>query len=72
MRGIPSQLYEAFLEGLVLFLLLFALAKMGVFKKPGFITGVFAIGYGFSRFLVEFFRVPDPQFFSNLNPLGLL
>ena len=33
-------------------------------------TGVFAVGYGLSRFFVEYFRVPDPQFFSDLNPYG--
>ena len=66
----PSQLYEAFLEGLLLFVALFLLAKRGYFKWPGFITGFFAVGYGLSRFLVEYFRVPDPQFFSKTNPYG--
>ena len=33
-------------------------------------TGVFAFGYGVSRFIVEYFRVPDPQFFSPENPYG--
>jgi phosphatidylglycerol:prolipoprotein diacylglycerol transferase len=57
----PSQLYEAFLEGIVLFVVLFALS----FKKPplprGSYLGVFLIGYGFFRFLVEFIRQPDAQ-----------
>ena len=66
----PSQLYEAVLEGLILFLVLFCLARFGAFKRFGLITGVFAIGYGFSRFFVEYFRVPDPQFFSDSNPYG--
>ena len=34
------------------------------------ITGIFAFGYGVSRFFVEYFRVPDPQFFSDVNPYG--
>lgn len=66
----PSQLYEAVLEGLLLFVLLFMLARFGAFKKPGLLTGTFAICYGFSRFIVEYFRVPDPQFFSSTNPYG--
>lgn len=66
----PSQLYEAALEGLLLFFLLFTLASFGAFKRPGFLTGVFALSYGCSRFFVEYFRVPDPQFFSNSNPYG--
>ena len=66
----PSQLYEAILEGLVLFILLLLLAKLGAFKRPALITGVFAIWYGASRFFVEYFRVPDPQFFSPSNPYG--
>ena len=66
----PSQLYEAVLEGLFLFCVLLLLARGGYFKKPGLITGVFAFGYGLSRFLVEYFRVPDPQFFSQINPYG--
>ena len=66
----PSQLYEATLEGLFLFILLFILAWFGAFKKPGFLAGTFIIGYGISRFLIEYVRVPDPQFFSNLNPYG--
>ena len=65
-----SQLYEACLEGFFLFIILLLLAYRGGLKYPGFITGVFAIGYGASRFLVEYFRVPDPQFFSAENPNG--
>ena len=58
----PSQLYEAVLEGLVLFLVLLALAhKDKIRNKPGIISGVFLIGYGLSRFTIEFFREPDEQ-----------
>ena len=66
----PSQLYEAGLEGILLFIILFYFAFVGKFKTPGFLTGVFSIGYGFSRFIVEYFRVPDPQFFTTENPYG--
>jgi phosphatidylglycerol:prolipoprotein diacylglycerol transferase len=58
----PSQLYEAGLEGIVLFVVLTALVYgPKLLRKPGAITGVFGIGYGLSRFFVEFFREPDPQ-----------
>ena len=66
----PSQLYEAALEGLLLLLVLLYTAYRGGFKKPGLLTGIFALGYGLSRFFVEYFRVPDPQFFSPQNPYG--
>jgi phosphatidylglycerol:prolipoprotein diacylglycerol transferase len=57
----PSQLYEAGLEGLLLFILLMALIKLGYLAKTGVISGIFLIGYGLSRFMVEFVRLPDPQ-----------
>ena len=66
----PTQLYEAGLEGFLLFLLLFYLAKSGRLKLPGLISGLFFFGYGLSRFVVEYFRVPDAQFFSEVNPNG--
>ena len=66
----PSQLYEAVLEGFFLFIVLFILARLGAFKRPGLITGVFALCYGVSRFFIEYFRVPDPQFFSSSNQYG--
>ena len=66
----PSQLYEAGLEGLLLFILLMYFALKGGFKRPGLLTGCFVLGYGTSRFFVEYFRVPDPQFFSQANPYG--
>ncbi|NRB11402.1 MAG: prolipoprotein diacylglyceryl transferase, partial [Rickettsiaceae bacterium] len=56
----PSQLYEAALEGVVLFLILFiAIMKFGYIKKRGFISGLFLIFYALFRSIVEFFRVPD-------------
>ncbi len=67
----PSQLYEAGLEGLVLGALLITLAgAAGWLKSPGRITGAFVVGYGVSRFIVEFFRQADAQFVAPGNPLG--
>lgn len=66
----PTQLYEAGLEGLLLLIVLLCVSFFGGLKRPGLLTGVFALGYGASRFFVEYFRVPDPQFFSTLNPHG--
>lgn len=58
----PSQLYEAGLEGVLLFLILRVLTHhFGALKKPGLVTGAFALGYGLSRIFVEFFREPDAQ-----------
>lgn len=58
----PSQLYEAFLEGIVLFILLWVLThRFSALKKPGVVTGAFICGYGCARILVEFFREPDAQ-----------
>ena len=67
----PSQIYEALLEGLILFILMmyFAFRKNG-FKKPGFLAGIFLTGYGLSRCFVELFRQPDQQFQSVENPMG--
>lgn len=66
----PSQLYEAGLEGLLLFTILMFFALNGALRRPGLVTGIFAAGYGASRFFVEYFRVPDPQFLSFENPQG--
>lgn len=58
----PSQLYEAILEGLVLFIVLTAFVHQQKYcEKSGFLTGCFLIGYGISRFVIEFFREPDVQ-----------
>jgi phosphatidylglycerol:prolipoprotein diacylglycerol transferase len=56
----PSQLYEAALEGLALFLVLrFLSHTLFKLKEPGFVAGAFVAGYGMSRIVVEFFREPD-------------
>jgi phosphatidylglycerol---prolipoprotein diacylglyceryl transferase len=57
----PSQLYEAILEGIILFLILFYFRKKNYLKKPGLISSLFLIFYSAFRFIVEFFRVPDEQ-----------
>lgn len=58
----PSQLYEAALEGILLFAILWFLVwRLGALKKPGVVTGAFICGYGIARTFVEFFREPDAQ-----------
>lgn len=58
----PSQLYEAFLEGLVLFIITNLLFfKYRKYQNKGFISSIFCILYGVFRFVVEFFREPDYQ-----------
>jgi phosphatidylglycerol:prolipoprotein diacylglycerol transferase len=57
----PSQLYEAILEGVILFLILIYFVNKDYLKKPGLISGLFLIFYSLFRFFVEFFRVPDDQ-----------
>ncbi len=58
----PSQLYEAGLEGLVLFALLWwAFWRTNARYQPGRLVGLFLFGYGIARFAVEFFREPDEQ-----------
>ena len=57
----PSQLYEAILEGIILFLILIYFINKNYLKKPGLISGLFLIFYSLFRFFVEFFRVPDEQ-----------
>jgi phosphatidylglycerol---prolipoprotein diacylglyceryl transferase len=56
----PSQLYEAGLEGVILFLVLFLLRHLGYRERPGFLGGAFLAGYAVARFIAEFFRQPDP------------
>jgi phosphatidylglycerol---prolipoprotein diacylglyceryl transferase len=57
----PSQLYEAALEGVVLFIVLGVLVRAGALKRPGVLTGAFAAGYGVARIAGELFREPDVQ-----------
>jgi phosphatidylglycerol---prolipoprotein diacylglyceryl transferase len=57
----PSQLYEAALEGVVLFIVLGLLVRYGALRRPGVVTGAFALGYGVARIICELFREPDVQ-----------
>jgi phosphatidylglycerol:prolipoprotein diacylglycerol transferase len=71
----PSQLYEAMLEGLVLFLVLrFFTHRQLRLRQPGFVSAIFAIGYGLARIFSEFFREPDIQigYFSGGLTMGML
>jgi len=58
----PSQLYEAALEGLLLFLVIRVFTHVFYsLRRPGLVAGIFGIGYGLSRIAVEFVRLPDAQ-----------
>jgi phosphatidylglycerol---prolipoprotein diacylglyceryl transferase len=57
----PSQLYEAFCEGVLLFLALFAAERLKARRRPGVVTGLFLAGYAVARMSGEFFREPDAQ-----------
>jgi phosphatidylglycerol---prolipoprotein diacylglyceryl transferase len=66
----PTQLYEAGLEGLLLGLVIWYLVtRRAALRFPWAITGTFFAGYGAARFVVEFWREPDPQFLA-LHPRG--
>ena len=55
----PSQLYEAAPEGLLLLAVLWAAMRAGALRRPGLITGMFAVGYAAARMFAEIFREPD-------------
>ena len=57
----PSQLYEAFGEGLLLFIILAIAVRRFGFRRPGLIGGLFVFGYALARIVCEFFREPDPH-----------
>jgi phosphatidylglycerol---prolipoprotein diacylglyceryl transferase len=57
----PSQLYEAGLEGILLFTILAVMIRLGALKRPGLILGSFIAIYGLARIIGEHFREPDPQ-----------
>ncbi|MCX7946187.1 MAG: prolipoprotein diacylglyceryl transferase [Hydrogenophilus sp.] len=61
----PSQLYQAFAEGVLLFILLWAFSRRP--RPTGTVAALFLIGYGALRFLTEFFRNPDPGIFTPLT-----
>lgn len=61
----PSQIYEALLEGALLFLLLrIAMFRFGMHRRPGFLTAGFLVGYGVFRFAVEFFRDSESKIYA--------
>jgi phosphatidylglycerol---prolipoprotein diacylglyceryl transferase len=66
----PSQLYEAALEGVVLFALLAWAIRRGALRRSGRIFGLFLVGYGVARVFVEQFRLADAQFIGPGNPHG--
>ncbi|KMO41394.1 prolipoprotein diacylglyceryl transferase [Methylobacterium aquaticum] len=70
----PSQLYEAFGEGLVLFVLMAIAVRACGFRRPGLLGGLFVVGYALARTTCEFFREPDPQlgflFGTHVGALG--
>ncbi|NBN63270.1 prolipoprotein diacylglyceryl transferase [Microvirga tunisiensis] len=71
----PSQLYEAALEGIVLFLVLRLLShRSHLLQKPGFLAGAFAAGYGVGRSIAELFREPDAHigFLAGSLTMGML
>jgi phosphatidylglycerol:prolipoprotein diacylglycerol transferase len=70
----PSQLYEAALEGLLLFIVLALLIRGGALRRPGLIIGAFAVGYALARSFCELFREPDAQlgFLWNTITMGTL
>src|SRR5882762_1033336 len=70
----PSQLYEAALEGLLLFVVLALLIRGGALRRPGLILGAFALGYSLARSFCELFREPDAQlgFLWNTITMGTL
>jgi len=57
----PSQLYEAFFEGIILFFLLGYFFRKNYLQSPGKISSLFLIFYSLFRFFAEFFRAPDAQ-----------
>jgi phosphatidylglycerol:prolipoprotein diacylglycerol transferase len=66
----PSQLYEAALEGLLLFVVLWWLTHRRLaLRQPGVIAGAFLVGYGLARSFCELFREPDPGHILTVGPL---
>ncbi len=66
----PSQIYEAALEGALLFLVILWAIRRGALARPGRVIGIFLVGYGLARAFVEFFREADAQFVTADNPMG--
>lgn len=67
----PSQLYQAVLEGLVLFLVLFVMIRLGALRWRGMLSGAFLIGYGLARLVGEIFRQPDAHLGFIVGPVTM-
>jgi len=65
----PSQLYEAFFEGIFLFAILWTVRNRSLF--PGFLAALYITGYGTVRFFIEFFRKPDEHLGTVLGPFSM-
>ncbi|MGQ4273315.1 prolipoprotein diacylglyceryl transferase [Terrihabitans sp. B22-R8] len=70
----PSQLYQAALEGVLLFAIVMLVVKLGGLKRPGMVTGTFLGGYAIFRIIGETFRQPDTQlgFLAGGMTMGML
>lgn len=72
----PSQLYEALLEGVLLFfLIMLVIYAWKALRRPGLVSGIFGIGYALARIAVEFVRLPDVQIgylFGGWLTMGML
>jgi len=70
----PSQLYQAALEGICLFVLMQILVRSGALKRPGLASGLFVAGYGLARTIGELFREPDAQlgYYAGGLTMGML
>lgn len=64
----PSEIYEALTEGLLLFLVLYFFMRKRYIRYPGFLSGVFSIGYALSRSFCEIFR--EPEILQSILPFG--
>jgi phosphatidylglycerol:prolipoprotein diacylglycerol transferase len=67
----PSQLYQAFLEGLCVFVLLWIFLRAGRLRQVGFLSGLFLVGYGMARIIGEVFREPDAHLGFILGPVTM-
>jgi phosphatidylglycerol---prolipoprotein diacylglyceryl transferase len=68
----PSQLYQAFLEGIALFAVLAAVSRLPIARaRPGFVAGAFLAGYAVARLIGELFREPDAHLGYLLGPLTM-
>ena len=67
----PSQLYEAILEGLVIFVVLYLMSRRRPARPQGTFIGTFLVLYGVFRFLIEFVRVPDEQLGYLFGPITM-